>query len=116
MSHGLLGFVSIDILGLLPSSKSRSAFVEKSNRQTQRAHESYTDREITLTQVSYVSFHDWKISYGISDMIMSYDGQKFVGTLTTSLYTYIAAEALTTTTFSPQIKRQIERYNKTSVF
>lgn len=112
---GPLKFVSIEIVGPLQRPKSGNQFAVIIADEYSKFTKATRTSKINSTQIAHSFSYDWVMPYGISNVILSYSGEKFISRSFTLLATYLEVKYLTAILFRPHINEQIGRYNKTFV-
>jgi len=104
--------ISVDFIVELPDSHGYDVVMNVVDSVGKQAHFIPTDTTITTLGATRLFLHNvWKL-HGFPHHVISDWGPQFVAEFTQELYRLLGIMLLTTTTYHPQVDRQMERINQ----
>lgn len=108
-----LEFVAVDILGLLPKTKTSSGFIIVMTNRCSKLTRAIPTKKTTATDVAHILVEDWAVPYDVPIQLLTNNGPEFAGKFFSAVCARLGTKSMKTATFHPQTNGQTGRYNKT---
>jgi RNase H-like domain found in reverse transcriptase/Integrase zinc binding domain/Integrase core domain len=110
---GPLEFISIDILGPLPKTKSGHQYLVIIPDRFSKLTRALPVQNVTAETVAIAFFNECRSMYGIPLVLLSDNGPQFASRFFQAVCATVGVEQLFTSTYHPQTNGQVERFNRT---